>query len=81
MNASIFVREKHAEVFNAKQEMVLELFKILPSSKQVLLVGNNFYGTQNFVNKFKISILKFTIVGCKLPVVPIEKTYRSRPKR
>ena len=84
MNASIFVREKHTEVFKTKHELALELVEQLPFSKQALLVGDNFYGTQNFVNKLKcpvLSLLKCTTVGYKQPVAPTGKTYRCRPKR
>ena len=84
MNASIFVREKHAEVFKTKHELALELVEQLPFSKQALLVGDNFYGTQNFVNKLKcpvLSLLKCTAVGYKQLVAPTEKIYRGRPKR
>ena len=84
MNASIFVREKHTEVFKTKHDLALELVEQLPYSKDALLVGDNFYGTQNFVNKLKcpvLSLLKSTAVGYRPLTAPMDKTYRGRPKR
>lgn len=84
MNASIFVRKKHADVFKSKHDLALELVDQLPYSKDALLVGDNFYGTQNFVNKLKcpvLSLLKSTSVGYKPLIAPMDKTYRGRPKR
>lgn len=84
MNASIFVREKHTDVFKTKHELALELVEQLPYSKGALLVGDNFYGTQNFVNKLKcpvLSLLKSTAVAYMPLITPMDKSYRGRPKR
>lgn len=84
VSASIFLREKHTDNFKTKHRLALEMIEKLPCTTGALLVGDNFYGTQHFVNALPcavLSLLKSTAVAYRQIPKPMDKTYRGRPKR
>lgn len=83
LKAELFVREKHAgKDFKTKHELGLKMLKSLCSSIRPLLVGDNFYGSKDFVNSTAadvLSLLKSNAVAYERPEQ--QHSGRGRPKK
>lgn len=82
--AALFVRQKHAgNDFKTKHQLALEMLESLYFPQRPLLVGDNFYGSAQFVNEAPVdvlSLLKSTAVAYE-PVPEEFERGRGRPRK